>query len=147
MFTCCRSRTVTAWCAAGAGLLNRNTLRIDTSTASTTDGYVFDFDKSWVALPGSDQPIDVATLPVIEQPEIVEMVAADTPAVSNRADDPAFKNYRTPEIDALCKAQQDACDKEARRICANNLERELRRERREGAAYVPASEINFGTRR
>jgi hypothetical protein len=70
---------VAGFCAPGGGLLNRNTLRIDASTASTTDCcYTFDFDKSWVALPGSDQPIDITTLPAIEVPAAVDTAGTTT---------------------------------------------------------------------
>jgi hypothetical protein len=64
----------------------------------------------------------------------------DSPTVEVPAqaitDDPALKNYRTPEVVAICKAQQNACEKEARKISARNLERELQREKRLGVESV-----------
>jgi hypothetical protein len=111
-------RVVTAWCAIGAPLLNRNTLRFDTETASA-ESYAFDFDKKWVALPGSDEPIDITMLPAAEVPavEIVEDTAAKQLAI---------------KVAAICKQQQDACDADARRISAKNLQRELEKEKRLG---------------
>jgi hypothetical protein len=128
-------RTVSAWCAAGAGLLNRNTLRIDASTASTIDGYTFDFDTKWIPLEGADAPIDI-TLPIIVVPEIVEAPAVVQAPPAPQWDDPALKNYRTPEVAAICKAQQDACDANARAIGKKNLQRELDKEKRLGPAYA-----------
>jgi hypothetical protein len=131
---------VTAWCEAGAGLLNRNTLRIDTSTASTIDGYTFDFDTKWIPLEGADVLIDTSTLLAIEipaVPAVCEVPTVDTPAISNHANDPALKNYRTPELDALCKITQARADAEARKISARNEQRELEKERRLGpVAYA-----------
>jgi hypothetical protein len=130
-------RVMTAWIKIGAPLLNRNNLRFDEETGSTIDGFTFDFDSKWVPLPGSDEIIDVSTLPAIVIPAVVEVPAVpavQAPAIVN---DPALKNYRTPEVVARCKQQQDACDAEARKIAANNLERELAKEKRLGAyAYA-----------
>jgi hypothetical protein len=129
-------RVVKAWGEVGCPLLNRDTRRLDTSVAST-GSYVFDFDNRWIALPGSDVPIDISTLPIIEVPE-VEVLAVHTPEAPalDHANDPAFKNYRTPEVVAICKAQQDACAKEGRKISARNLERERQREKHLGVAYA-----------
>jgi hypothetical protein len=133
-------RVVAAWCSAGAPLLNRNTIRFDTSTASTTDGYSFDFDNKWIALPGSNEPINIESLPAIAVPEVVKVPAAEIPAPAT-TQDPALKKYPSEEVAALCKITQAAVDAEARRISAKNLERELAREKRLGIAYVPASEL------
>jgi hypothetical protein len=128
-------RVTTAWCVAGAGLLNRNTLKIDTSTASTIDGYTFDFDTKWIPLEGADVLIDTSTLLAIEIPAVVEVPTVEVPAQA-ATDDPAFKNYRTPELDAMIKATQAAIDTDARRISAKNLQRETEREKRLGVGYA-----------
>jgi hypothetical protein len=125
---------VSAWCEAGAGLLNRNTLRIDTSTASTIDGYTLNFDK-WIPLDGANEVIDISTLPVIEVPAAAPApLAPPVPAVT--WDDPALKQYRTEEVAAICKQQQDASDANARAIGKKNLQRELEREKRLGVGYA-----------
>jgi hypothetical protein len=129
-------RVMTAWIEVGAPLLNRNTIRFDAETGSTIDGFTFDFDSKWVPLPGSTELIDVASLPVIEIPTVAEVPAVYTPVTPAIVNDPALKNYRTPEVTAICKAQQDACDADARRIGNRNLERELLREKRLGVAYA-----------
>jgi hypothetical protein len=131
-------RAMAGFCAPGGGLLNRNTLRIETSTASTTDGFTYDFDTRWIQLPGSDQLIDVATLPVIEIPAVCEVPAVDTPAITDHTNDPAFRNHRSEEVIAICKAQQERCDTEARKISAANLEREIEKEKRVGVGYAYA---------
>jgi hypothetical protein len=127
-------RVVSAWCSAGAPLLSRTTLRFAEETRSD-DGYRLDFEKSWVPIEGSDEIIDIA-LPVIVVPAVPDVPAVYTPVAPAIVDDPALRNYRTPEIDALCKAQQDRCDAEARKIATNNLERELLREKRLGVGYA-----------
>jgi hypothetical protein len=127
-------RVMAAWLEIGAPLLNRNTLRFAEETGSI-DGFSFDFEKSWVPIEGSDAPIDVASLPVIEIPAAPPApLAPPVPAVT--WDDPALRNYRTPEIDALCKATQSRIDADARRISAKNLQRELEKEKRLGVGYA-----------
>jgi hypothetical protein len=129
-------RVMTAWIKIGAPLLNRNTLSFDEETGSTIDGFTFDFDKRWIPIEGSDAPIDVA-LPVIEIPAAAPApLPPPVPAVT--WDDPAFKNYRTDEVAELCKAQQDRCDADARRISARNEKRETEREKRLGVSYAYA---------
>jgi hypothetical protein len=128
-------RVIEAWIEIGAPLLSRNALRFDLETGSTSDGFTFDFEKSWAPIEGSDAPIDVASLPVIEIPASAPApLAPPVPAVT--WDDPAFKNYRTEEVIAICKAQQERCDTEARKISAANLERETLREKRLGVGYA-----------
>jgi len=144
------------WFAIGAPLLSRANLKFDTSTASTTDGYVFVFDKSWVALPGSDQLIDVATLPVIEIPAVPDVPALDTPVIVEVA--PTIEDTVAPTIEEqlamehrrqkgfcpvaprealLLKTQQDAMDEKSRKLSQANEARELANERRLGpVAYA-----------
>jgi hypothetical protein len=132
-------RVIEAWIKIGAPLLSRNSLRFAEETGSTIDGFAFDFDGRWLPLSGAHDLIDVATLPAIVIP------AADTPAAVPAVltpatpswDDPAFKNYRTPEVIAICKAQQERCDANARAIGKKNLQRELEKEKRLGpVAYA-----------
>jgi hypothetical protein len=129
-------RVIEAWIAIGAPLLNRNSLRFDEETGSTIDGFTVEFDSKWIALPGANEVIDVASLPALEIPTVVEVPAAPPAPPAPQWDDPAFKNYRTPEVVATCKAQQDACDADARRISAKNLKRETEREKRVGVGYA-----------
>ena len=129
-------RVMAGFCAPGGGLLNRNTLRIDPSTASTTDGYAFDFSR-WVALPGSDQPIDVATLPVIERPAVEAAPAVDTPTIVEE-----FAEFDAQQLavreSPLYKAQVNGCSALSRIQCEKNLQRETERELRLGAGYAYA---------
>jgi hypothetical protein len=148
-------RAVSAWCAAGAGLLNRNTLRIDTSTASTIDGYTFDFENKWVLLPGANDVIDTSALAVIEVP------AADTPAIVEVA--PTIEDTVAPTLEelkamehrhqtGLCrvspqealllKTQQDAMDEKSRKLSQANEARELALEKRLGT-YAYEAEKRF----
>jgi hypothetical protein len=120
------------WLAIGAPLLSRSTLRFAEETGCI-DGFSFDFEKSWVPIEGSDAPIDVASLPVIEIPAAAP--AAPAP-LAPQWDDPALKHYRTPELDAMIKATQAAIDADARKISAKNLKRETEREKRLGVGYA-----------
>jgi hypothetical protein len=125
-------RVITAWCEIGAPLLNRNTLRFDGETASA-ESYAFDFDNKWIALPSSNEPIDIATLAVIEVPA-VEVSPAEVPAPAV-VEDPVA-NQRAVELASRIRQQQAAIDAGARRISEKNLQRELEREKRLGIAYV-----------
>ena len=128
-------RVITAWCATGAPLLNRNTLRFDTETACA-DGYAFDFDNKWIPLSGSNEPIDVATLPVIEALAVAEVSATEVPAQAI-VEDATAKQFAI-EVARRAQIQQEIINIECRRICAKNLQRELEKEKRLGTAYVAA---------
>jgi hypothetical protein len=149
-------RVVSAWVEQGAPLLNRNTLRLDTSVASIADGYTFDFDTQWVPIDGANEVIDISTLPVIEVPALVEVPAADTPVIVEAA--PTIEDTVAPTLEeqlamehrhqtGLCrvspqealmlKTQQDAMDEKSRKLSQANEARELANERRLGVAYVP----------
>jgi hypothetical protein len=125
-------RVVSAWVEQGAPLLNRNTLRLDTSVASTADGYTFDFDTQWVPIDGANEVIDISTLPVIEVPAAVD---SPTVEVAPTIEDIAAKELAI-RVATICKAQQDRCDAEGRRISARNEQRELEKEKRLGVAYA-----------
>jgi len=139
-------RAAMGWIKIGAPLLSRITLKFDTSTGSTTDGFTFDLDSRWVPLPGSNEVIDVSTLPVIEVPEVVEASpVADTPAIVEDTVAPTIEQQRamehrrqtglsrvTPQLALMLKTQQDAMDAKAREISARNEARELALEKRLG---------------
>jgi hypothetical protein len=129
-------RVIEAWSRVGCPLLNRNNLTLDFSVACV-DGFVFDFDTRWVSLTGANEVIDIATLPFIEVPAVP--AAVDSPTVEATptiVNDPALKNYRTPEVIAKCKQLQDMIDADARAIGKKNLQRELDKEKRLGPAYA-----------
>jgi hypothetical protein len=111
-------RVMAAWCAIGAPLLDRNTLRFDTATASA-ESYAFDFDNKWIPLLGSDEPIDNATLPVIEVPAVVEVSAAEIPAPAIVEDTTA--KQLAFEVARRAQLQQQAISIEYRRISAKNF--------------------------
>jgi hypothetical protein len=158
-------RVVTAWLEIGAPLLSRITLKFDHSTGSTTDGFTYDFDTKWVALPGAaDLLIDISTLPVIVVPEVVGVSPAvdtpDTPITVEHWRLPAYAptleelkamEHRsqtglcpvTPREALLLWKQQEAMDEKSRKLSAANEARELANERRLGVSYVPSSELHF----
>jgi len=130
-------RVIEAWIKIGAPLLNRNNLRFDEETGSIIDGFTFEFDSKWIAQPGANEVIDVASLPVIVVPEVVEAPAAYTPAAPAITwDDPALRQYPSPEVAAACAQTQAAMDVQARKIAAANLERESLREKKFGIGYA-----------
>jgi hypothetical protein len=149
-------RVVESWCAAGAPLLNRDTLRLDTSVAST-EPYTFNFDNRWAALDGANELIDVSTLPVIVVPELVSpAVDTDTPITVEHWRLPAYAptleeqlamehRHQTglcrvsPQEALMLKTQQDAMDAKAREISASNEARELANERRLGTYAYDAN--------
>jgi len=135
-------RSVAAWAEAGCPLLNRNTLRLDMSVASVDDGCVFDSDTKWIPLPGSDQPIDVATLAVIERPAVEAAPAVDTPAIVEE-----FAEFDAQQLavreSPLYKAQVNGCSALSRIQCEKNLQRETERELRLGVGYAYAVDSNI----
>jgi hypothetical protein len=128
-------RSVEAWAMAGFPLLCRDTLLLDFTVASTDDGFVFSFDR-WIPIAVAHDLIDISTLPIIVVPEIVEAPAAPPAPQAPQWDDPALRNYRTPEVAAIIKITQDAMDVQARKIAAANLERESLREKKFGIGYA-----------
>jgi hypothetical protein len=122
-------RVMTAWCAVGAPLLNRNTLRFDTETACS-DSYAFDFDKNWIPLSGSNELIDLAILPLIEAPAVAEVSATEIPAPAI-VEDATAKQFAT-EVARRAQLQQETINMECRRISAKNLQRELETQKRLG---------------
>jgi hypothetical protein len=79
-------RVIVAWLKIGAPLFSRITLKFDPEAGSTIDGYTFDFDTKWIPLEGADLPIDIATLPAIVVPELVEVPAVDTAGTATTED-------------------------------------------------------------
>jgi hypothetical protein len=154
-------RVCFAWAKAGAPLLNRNTIRLDTSVADTTGIYLYDFNQKWVPLEGADLPIDISTLPVIVVPELVEVPAVDTPVIVEVA--PTIEDTVAPTLEeqlamehrrqkGLCpvaprealllKTQQDAMDEKSRKLSQANEARELALEKRLGT-YAYEAEKRF----
>jgi hypothetical protein len=154
-------RVISAWCAAGtAPLLNRNTIRLDTSVATAESDFDFDFDTKWIPLPGANELIDVSTLSVIVVPEVVEVSpAVDTPITVEHWRLPAYAptleeqlamehRHQTglcrvsPQEALMLKTQQDAMDEKSRKLSQANEARELALEKRLGT-YAYEAEKRF----